>query len=371
VFGLYDIPLPCKADDLDKLKNDKSAWYELWENTQPKALEGWTLDLSDREWEADYHMLEAHLLALRRYHAPAVYRDALNSFKRYDSSPVVELIDTFTSVKSIKDLLPGTALFDLIKRPMKNFYKDLSMWKRAGLDTRASTTKAYRKLFKDLSKHGISKGNILCALAASRLQWAYGIVLPAQTLAELFKSDTPEPWAQALQSYWSQGAKDALLETIGKNNCLLRARRTVALSTTVSVSLELDLAPQDMFIEYWKAFYASGILMTMEGMWDLKPLSFALDWITGGFKSLMSVLDATTVKQMIRIRQTAVTIKKEQVEQVTVNDIDFEISYTCYIRDYIDGALPTIGMTIQDFVPGFNLKFLPEAASLGYLLARK
>jgi hypothetical protein len=362
-LGKVKLTIPVKQEALDALLKDHSAWHEIdWPSTSPLSFTRTFVDP-----ELDYEVLAMccvpYLLRIRETYAPSVYRDALNNFKKYDSNILVEMLDTLGTLSNFKELLPGQSLSDIVAagRRFKNrcFYKNGAWWE--------ITKHGVQKLSKKrLKKIGISRESLLSAIAAARLEYSYGLKLPYSTVRNLWTADTSEPWAMSVQTAWNQDAAKRLEERLFQR--ILRSRYAVDDRTTVSVSIELDLAPQEMFIEYYQGLYSSGLLMTMTGVWDLVPLSFAADWITGGIKHFAEVLDATTIEQMLKIVQTCKTIKRTETSQVTINDMTFTIDLTAYIRDYVDGGLPNIGMRLEDFLPGFSAKFLPEASSLIYLL---
>jgi hypothetical protein len=362
-LGGVKLTIPVKQEALDAILKDHSAWHETdWPVTPPLSF---TRTFVDPEWDFEVlaYAYTPYLLRLRETYAPSVYRDALNTFKKYDSNILVEMLDTFGTLGSFKELLPGQALKDIVSagKRFKNrcFYKNGAWWE--------ITKHGIQKLSKKrLQKIGISRESLLSAVAASRLEYQYGVNLPLQTVRNFWSADTTEPWALAVQSAWSASAAKRLEERLMQR--ILRSRLAVDDRTTVSVSIELDLAPQDMFIEYYQALYSSGLLMTMSGAWDLFPLSFAADWVTGGIKHFMEVLDATTIEQMLRIVQTCKTVKHTETSEITIDDKTYRVELTAYAREYVDGGLPNIGMRIQDFLPGFSAKFLPEASSLIYLL---
>jgi hypothetical protein len=371
-FGKFDIKLPATLNELQALKGDHSAWHETWDRTNPRQLFGVTLAFDDDDWETIFWLQYPRLRKALEVELPALNREALNSFKLYDSSPIVELIDTMTTVSSINDLVPGSPLLDLIKPADYNQYMRSVSSNFALPKGGLGGAKAYSSYLQSL-KSGVTPKALLSALAATRLQWSYGIILPFQTLSNLWKADSPEPWAQAIRSYWDENAAMHLSDLLMKNGSVLRHRVHRQVGTTerwCSLSLNLDLAPDDMFIEYWKALYASGLLMTFEGVWDLVPLSFVVDWCTGVFKHSMECIDATTISQMIKVDYHSASIKEISHQHVVFDGLDFDIRTKFYIREIEEGAYPTNGLTIHDFVPGFDAQFLPEAVSLAFLLPK-
>jgi hypothetical protein len=372
-FGLYDITIPTTIDKVQALYGHSGYWHETWESTDPKQVTARTLAFDDEDWEFIFYANYPRLRKALEVELPALNREALNSFKLYDSAPIVELIDTATTVSSIKDLVPGSPILDVIKPLDYNEYMKFVSANYRMPKGGLGGAKAYRSYLKSMAK-GVKPKAALSALAAARLQWSYGIVLPFQTLSNLWQEDSPEPWAMALRSYWDEDASMHLSDRLMDNSSVLRHRVQRSLPNQgeriCSLSLVLDLAPDDLFIEYWKALYASGILMNFEGVWDLVPLSFLVDWFTGCFKNAMKCIDATTISQMIKVKYHSKSIKEISHQQVTLDGLTFDVRTKFYIREIEEGAYPTNGLTIHDFVPGFDAQFLPEAVSLAILLPK-
>jgi hypothetical protein len=323
-------------------------------------------DLEALDPEVLYLLKSPYLYSFANRHIPAVARKAWLTFELYNSNILVELLDTFTDVKSIYDLLP-TSVIDKLKKSEKftSNWRYNRTWQRW-----ESLTKVRGKEYawypvpeKVVKQNSITISDMLQLIAAGRLEYLYGLKLPYLTLKNLWTSTTNEPWAQALRSYFDKSA----LATDRFIKPVLRHRENYG-KIQVSVSIQQRLDPDYLFVELWKALYQTGVLMTFEGIWDLKPCSFAINWATKGIQALMQSLDATTISQMVQTEQWSWSIKyRDDVKFVTPDgSSDGTILY--YIREYITQGTPPIGLEVQDLMPSFQLRNIPE---LGALLTLK
>jgi hypothetical protein len=360
------ITIPTAIDMLRKhVLPIRDWWYESdWPVANPVKLTKLFVELDDMDWEVLYYSRLPYLLRQREVYMPSVYRDALLTFKERNTTPIVELIDTFGGLSSLSELVPGTCLNDLKARARylkTNCFCEDGVWKEI-------TKHGVQKMSKArLRKVGISKKNVLRALAAAVLESQYGIKLPLETLKSAFAADNDDLWALSLQSIWNEKARRALEDKV-ELDPILRSRFRVNDRTTVSCSVHCGLAIDDMFMRTYTAFYKAGILMDFEGDWDLKPLSFALDWLSRGTKNFARTLDATTVRNFLRIHRTIMTIKSQSDLSIVLDGHTFSVDVIFYLRDIVQGGYGHLGLRIQDFAPGFQAQFLPEASSLIYLL---
>jgi hypothetical protein len=360
-----EITIPTTIDKLRKYcVNDHSFWHDDWGYVAPRSVTKLFVEVDDVDWETIAFMHLPYMDSLLGVYGPSLFRDALASFKTFNTSPIVELIDTFGGLTSLKELIPGSSLRDLFSRMKylkKNTFCENGVWKEM-------TKHGIRKMSKArLAKLGISKQNLLRTLAASILEYNYGFKLPLATLKEALSANSTEAYARALQSYWNAKQKAALEKQV-ELSPVLRSRFQVSDRVRVSCSCHVDLAIDDMFMRTFAALYQSGVLMTFEGIWDLSPLSFGFDWLSKGVKNFANAIDANTVQQMLRIHRTILTAEDTVPVIFTLNGEQWPVEVKFYRRTIQRGGCSHIGMRIQDFMPGFQAKFTPEASSLIYLL---
>lgn len=136
------------------------------------------------------------------------------------------------------------------------------------------------------------------------LSGKYGIELPAKTLLS---------WADVYTN---------LPDRLGKEifPTALRARKSYALkgtNTPGNISgqgygvMTLGLSTFDDWRDYINAFYRWGLLLSFSDAWDLVPLSFAIDWVWPGVKSVASAVDSVLNSHRLKISYVSRTSRMD------------------------------------------------------------
>lgn len=136
------------------------------------------------------------------------------------------------------------------------------------------------------------------------LSGKYGIELPAKTLLS---------WADVYTN---------LPDRLGKEifPTALRARKSYALKSTNTPGdmsgqgygvMTLGLSTFDDWRDYINAFYRWGLLLSFSDAWDLVPLSFAIDWVWPGVKSVASAVDSVLNSHRLKITYASRTSRMD------------------------------------------------------------
>jgi hypothetical protein len=316
------------------------------------------VDFSSLDPEMLFYLKDPYLRKTALNHVPAVSRQAWLSFELYNSNLLVELMDSLFAIDSIKDLLP-TAMVSRFSKSVKytrewQYNTALKRWQKPVL------TNSGRRIFidvpmRDVRKFSMTPVQLVKAIAAGRLEYMFGLKLPYYTLRNLW-ADTKEPWALALTNRLDPSM---FIQPVLRH-------RTQYDNLQVSVSVQQRLDPDYFFVEVWKALYQSGVLMTFEGIWDLIPGSFVVDWFSKGAKSIFQATDATTISQMVRVDQWSWSYKYNDQVKIHTPDGDVVGNILYYCREYSTGT-PPIGVEMRDLKGSFRLRNLPD---LGAVLSR-
>jgi hypothetical protein len=349
--------LPLRSPPNVKTKGSRQYTKRLYRRTSTWSYP----DLSSLDPEIFFWAKQPYLEALLQRHLPAVCRRAWNNFKLYNSNILVECLDSLFTVSSLRDLIPSS-VFD----SFRDAAKTTSKWKFINGKWMKPVKGSWQAVSNtELLSNGLTMKQLCQTVAAGRLEYSYGIKLPMATLSNLYAEDTDELWAMALRSHFNSNFREGLVQNL--YDPVLRHRDNYG-DYKVSCSIQQRLDPDYLFVEYWKALYQSGVLMNFEGIWDLIPLSFCIDWLTGLVKGIAEWFDATTIQQMVRVEQYSYSIKYEDRLEIITDAGDSVGRVKFYIRTYTTTP-PATGIDYKDLLPNFRSKFLPEAGSILYLLS--
>lgn len=176
-------------------------------------------------------------------------RKCVESFQIKDAKVLRECIDTgsmFSGAKAASDIVKG-------------FLPDLS-GKRLAKMLDYTDIYRLRKSLAELSKN----------IASTKLWWDYGIKLPLQTLKK---------WIGPGGTYWR------ILDDGVQNVIRSGINRATSVTAWTSVSSEVHrmyrIGPRGNAEMFYDQCYRHGLMTNLDDAWDLIPLSFAFDWITG------------------------------------------------------------------------------------------
>lgn len=315
------------------------------------------------------YKVQAYAWAMYRNAEGALWRNALQTFKLHDMNLCTNLIDTYSGKSLASSILEQ---WD-VTRDTVMAIKGTSDYLKSSNPTQywsnfLSLITALRYGGKDLAK----------VAASAQLLKSYGILLPAKgVLADI---NSQQPWVVSAQTalefvryvtntilYPDSDISAVALNKVHRNMDTLASSleaaytpqirsRTRLGGVTCSISAECTFDESQIAENYVRQLHRIGVLPTFEGLWDLVPLSFVIDWISGVTKRAAQALDSSILAAECSTKHYCRSIKVEGSSKLGYG-------YKVYHRSYSERA-PWVGLSIQDFKPGFRIDYLPEGASL-------
>lgn len=313
--------------------------------------------------------VQAYAWAMYRNAEGALWRNALQTFQLHDMNLCTNLIDTYS----------GKGLASSILEQWDTARDTIWAIKGTSDYLKASDPARYWSGFLSLITALRYGGKDLAKVAAStQLLKSYGILLPAKGV--LADKESQQPWMVSAQTalefvryvtntilYPDSDVSAAALNSVHSHLDMLASKLEAAYTpqirnriklggVTCSISAECTFDESQIAKNYVRQLHRIGVLPTFEGLWDLVPLSFVIDWISGVTKRVAQTLDSSILAAECSTRHYCRSIKVEGSSKLGYG-------YKVYHRSYSERA-PWCGLSIQDFKPGFRIDYLPEGASL-------